>query len=691
MIAHDGPHQMPQSPTPELPLVPYRGIEPFRFIDQPIFCAREAEVRKLVRSTTIYRGVLLYGASGSGKSSLINAGLIPQLVEDGFLCERIRVQPRRGEEMILERIPLTHDGRPPYLPSFFEETKEELGAVGSFLGKLAPSVFGEGEAEARIVLSVTGFLARLRENARDRSVLLIFDQFEEFVTLFEEVPQVQSLQEAKEIQAKILDALVKLLRNQSLPVKLLFAFREDYLARLSALFRQCPDLTDQYLRLTSPDKRALLDIVRGPFRSAKAREHFGREMSEEVVHALAAEIEKRDDSDMLNLSEVEIVCDRLWHSDDPAQLLQKRGVQGLLEDYLSDELVRLKALRDPAVALLGRMVTSAGTRNVISEANLLEQVHKEEKLPEETLKTALSALETDTRLVQRERRNRVYFYEIVSEFLVPWIFRQKELREAAREKRVFRRRAFAVAAVLSLLSVAAWYWQVNRTSVKGLTARITQMKEELTETQASLEEREGQLEDRDEQLTGLQGDMQTLQASHDLLQNQHASLQAEKRRLQDALTATVRELEISRRTAQERQAEIENQIGLLQQERSSRQEDVSRLQSQLDEQQRIAQRTIDDLRERYAQIERRAQDELDTRTAEVVRLRADLQAETMASQEAITRLNGDINRANEAVGACRNQKVRLVKDKELAEADANKAREALAACQFYRGVLLGPP
>lgn len=477
-----------ESPAPSLlpgrmlPQAPYRGIESFRFIDEPIFCARSAETLKLVRSVTVYRGVLLYGASGSGKSSLINAGLMPELVREGFFVERIRVQPIRDEEMIIERISLTPEGLPPYLSSIFVDESSESSTKKSFFEKIFSS---QGEADARLVLSVDRFLAALREGSRDRPTLLIFDQFEEFVTLFEEAPQVQSLQDAREIQAGILEALVTLLRDHSLPVKLLFAFREDYLARLSMLFRKCPDLTDQYLRLTSPDRAALLDIVRGPFRTEEARTHFGRELSDEVAGALSAEMDKRGEGDLLNLSEVEIVCDRLWHSDNPAELLKSRGIQGLLEDYLAEELDRLQNLRDPAVALLSRMVTSGGTRNVISEDDLLPRVSKEEKLPLKSLTEALRILEKDTRLVRREQRNKVYFYEIVSEFLVPWIFRQKELREAARDRGAFRRRLIVVSALIFLVGAGVWAWQVK-------TLRETALYQELAALQeTSREERRG--------------------------------------------------------------------------------------------------------------------------------------------------------------------------------------------------------
>src|SRR5436309_16109022 len=108
-----------EPPSLPLPSAPYRGIEPFGFVDQPIFSARMEEVRKLVRLITIYRGIFFYGESGAGKSSLINAGHIPALRDEGFAQERVRVQPIAGQELVVERIALTDDATPPFLPSIF--------------------------------------------------------------------------------------------------------------------------------------------------------------------------------------------------------------------------------------------------------------------------------------------------------------------------------------------------------------------------------------------------------------------------------------------------------------------------------------------------------------------------------------------------------------------------------------------
>ena len=96
-----------------LPSAPYRGIEPFRYVDHPIFFEREAETIDLLRHIIAYKGVLLYGVSGAGKSSLINAGLIPESNRYGFAPDRIRLQRRLKAEIIVERISLGDNGEAP--------------------------------------------------------------------------------------------------------------------------------------------------------------------------------------------------------------------------------------------------------------------------------------------------------------------------------------------------------------------------------------------------------------------------------------------------------------------------------------------------------------------------------------------------------------------------------------------------
>jgi hypothetical protein len=393
-----------------VPATPYRGIRPFRYLDHPIFFAREAETQHLASLVAVYRGVMLYGDSGAGKSSLINAGLLHEAIRLGFSPERVRVQPRDGEELVLERIAV------------------DDGEDGRFLAsQLAPG----DDRSARIVLSVQEFAQRLRATCVSHRPLIVFDQFEEIVTLFEDAG-------AHAAQQRIVDLLVALQR-EPLPIKFLFAFREDYLGKVKQLLAACPELVDQALRLAAPTAEALPAIIRGPFERYPG--HFAREIGPDFAERVRTALAERFGAGDLSLSEVQTVCLRLWQSSEPEALLADRGVQGLLEDYLGEALDALPPdLRGAAIALLGQMVTSAGTRNVMSAEDLVSRVREEEDIPAPLLEQALDRLESESRLVRRERRRDLYLYEVTSEFLLPWISRRRdEFRRVQVRRRYLRR------------------------------------------------------------------------------------------------------------------------------------------------------------------------------------------------------------------------------------------------------------
>jgi WD40 repeat protein len=391
-------------PLAAMPAKPFRGIRPFRTVDRPIFFAREAETGELVDLVTVYRGVMLYGDSGAGKSSLVNAGLIPSAVDLGMHPERLRVQPRADAEIVLERIPASDDG-----------------------AEALPSLLAEpGDDAPRCVFSLDAFERRLAAACDRGRPLLIFDQFEELITLFE-------AERREALQEGVTDLLVKLIRG-SLPVKVVLVFREDYLAGVKELLSACPDLVDQALRLAPPEYGNLLTIVSGPFERNPGC--FERPFAPDLVRQLCSAFERHFTTGELGLTEVQTVCLRLWQTDEPERLLAERGVDGLLEAYLGEALEAFPGdVHRAAVALLAQMVTSAGTRNVISAADLMDRVRTVENLPRPLLERALHRLESESRLVRRERRRELDLYEITSEFLVPWIRDQRELQRRAQERR----------------------------------------------------------------------------------------------------------------------------------------------------------------------------------------------------------------------------------------------------------------
>ena len=105
-------------------------------------------------------------------------------------------------------------------------------------------------------------------------------------------------------------------------------------------------------------------------------------MSEELADKIAAGIAERRPSGILNLSEVQTLCLAFWQqpkrreellrADDPAvvleQIIESEAVNALSKLFLWD--------RVPALALLANLVTQEGTRDVVSEENLIDETRR---------------------------------------------------------------------------------------------------------------------------------------------------------------------------------------------------------------------------------------------------------------------------------------------------------------------------
>ena len=425
------------STQPTLLHEPFRGIDSYRYADHPIFFGREDEAEDLAGMIRRYRGVLLYGVSGCGKTSIINAKLTPDLSERGWVVERLRVQPVRGQEIVLRR----DDGEGNLLPSRIASADQENEAF-----------------------SAEELVKRLEKPGQDGRCLLIFDQFEELVTLFDLAPRTTGEREAAlKLQAGILDVLFYLLREAAgLPVKLLFAFREDYLARLQILIERVPELSLQsvHLKPLLPDK--LPEVITGPFQSGISYDRPA--FTGTLVGKLAAAFGESARGGPVNLTELQIVCLSLYRSDHAESELDAKGIKGVMEDYLEKALTgEPPEIRRAATTLLTRLLTPANTRNVVSREDLIVQA-VETRVPREVVEAALESLVSKLRLVREELRGDTRLCEIISEFLVPWIRKQRQKRRQEAENR--RNYAiFTIGAVCIAVCFGLYQWQRGQTAV----------------------------------------------------------------------------------------------------------------------------------------------------------------------------------------------------------------------------------
>ena len=70
---------------------PYKFLDPFEPEDRARFFGRDREIKILLADIVTTRLVVLFARTGTGKTSLINAGVRPLLHERGYVTFFIRV------------------------------------------------------------------------------------------------------------------------------------------------------------------------------------------------------------------------------------------------------------------------------------------------------------------------------------------------------------------------------------------------------------------------------------------------------------------------------------------------------------------------------------------------------------------------------------------------------------------------
>ena len=155
---------------PAAAVCPYKGLARFEASDVEFFFGRERLVAELVTHLVGAGLVGVVGPSGSGKSSLVRAGLLPALA-DGVLPGSDRWRQlimRPGEHPMAE---LAHVGGRPGVP-----------ADGSASNATDHVNAGDGHVAGR-----SGGESALRAVAGDERLLLVVDQFEEVFTTCRDV------------------------------------------------------------------------------------------------------------------------------------------------------------------------------------------------------------------------------------------------------------------------------------------------------------------------------------------------------------------------------------------------------------------------------------------------------------------------------------------------------------------------
>ena len=306
---------------------PFRGLRRFEARDRDVFFGRTPEVAAAIELCRGRGLVALVGPSGSGKSSLARAGLLPALAEGGIVG-----WPEAWDTAIAE------PGRDP------------RAAIGAALEPFIPgaATLAPGplcEAMAR------------RASEEDRGIVLFVDQLEELVTT--------SARGSREEAA----ALLVRIGAQPLPgVRAIVAARSDLLHLLLAMGDLGNTMARGLCRVEALSPTYWRESVE------RALASYGYALEDA---ALAEELFAGIDATAGAMPLVEFALTELWAARDKEKKLLLRsaltavgGVEGALERHAESVLASMEEADAGAIevtrAVLLALTTAEGTRRVMS-------------------------------------------------------------------------------------------------------------------------------------------------------------------------------------------------------------------------------------------------------------------------------------------------------------------------------------
>lgn len=292
-----------------------------------------------------HRAVLLYAQSGAGKTSLLNAGLIPLLQDEGF-------------DVLLPRV-----GSIPRNISVGQITNTYTFNALLSLAK-GEGIMGRSDIKHLTQISLSDYLEgqeRLSDvEMASTPLVLIFDQFEELFTL-----QAKRREEREEFFKQLQDAL-----NNDRILRVIFVVREDYIAWFDPYVRFLPEKLRVRFRLEHLREEAALSAITGPLKGTGYS--FAESVAERLVYDLLkiqSQISEDDSEPVIGEYvepvQLQIVCHRLWNDLPP-------GVMIITLDYLQELGDVNKALMDYYESAISSVVRSLKEERDLFERDLRE-------------------------------------------------------------------------------------------------------------------------------------------------------------------------------------------------------------------------------------------------------------------------------------------------------------------------------
>jgi WD40 repeat protein len=294
--------------------VPFKFLDSYTIEDKNIFFGRDSETEEIFRKLYSGKLLLIYGKSGTGKSSVINCGLISRIPQEDIYPINIRCSKKAYE-------------------NFISEIKKYSNSELDDPLEILEGIFYE----------------------HSKPIVLIFDQFEEIFILSDE-----------EERRKLAKGLSEILKSR-LKINIILIIREEYFANFTEFEAIIPGLYENRTRIERMSKSAAREAIIKPCLACNVGIEDG--LADKTIEHLTGQ------SEGLELTWLQILMDRLYRTaaerdpENPVikhEDLNKLGrIGNVLSDFL-DEQLRLMPHGDLGEAILKTMISTDGTKKLVN-------------------------------------------------------------------------------------------------------------------------------------------------------------------------------------------------------------------------------------------------------------------------------------------------------------------------------------
>jgi hypothetical protein len=481
--------------VPHVPECPYVGLRPFGPSEQAFFFGRNPEIRVISANLFASPLTVLYGPSAVGKSSVLQAGVVP----------RLQVEPRTAV-VYFNR---WQD------PQCLDRLKRECRTAISQTQGHDFAVDDDAPLDLWIERALAQFSGQL---------LVILDQFEEYL-----------LYHPEKAAGAFDSALAKSVNHRDRGAHFLLGLRDEGLARLDRFSKRIPNLLGNTIRLQRLSLASARDAIEGPLRVYNDRQPPGAscvEMAADLIPAILEQVRAdrvsagvafgrgevsapAASSEEVETTYLQLVLEALWTQREQqgdtlvvglSALDRLGGAQAIAKRHFDQHLDRLRKaepLVDTIVVdVFPYLVTPTGSKIAQTEEDLVAL----SSINATKVRWFLGELVTARllRLTDPPERLEIFHDALAASFLAcrnelviqrAQAQRETELAEAARKRRM--RFALLVVTSLTLLLAALTYWALEqartertlRTAGELRTSEAEIRRKEAVAQKASAEER----------------------------------------------------------------------------------------------------------------------------------------------------------------------------------------------------------